>query len=91
MTKEQKVIWIKCWLQEFGERDNKTFNVQIALNDETWDISMQYNYDFEGFEMEPNHWCRNSFKHLRNNKLEDRTEDELDGFIAKLKKIKQVH
>ena len=25
MNKEQKVNYVKCWLQKFGNRDNETF------------------------------------------------------------------
>jgi len=77
LTKEELINVIKCWLQKFGNRDNETFNIEVILGDTYWDISLQYNFDEVGNQIEPNDWCRSSFKHVRNNSLSDRTEDEL--------------
>lgn len=89
MNKEQKVNWIKCWLQKFGNRDNETFNIEVVVGEIVWEISLQYDYDFDGDILEPYDWCRSGFKHLRNNKISDRTDEELDKIISQLK-IKKV-
>lgn len=85
MTKSQKVNYIKCWLQKFGNRDNETFNIEVIIGDTTWNISLQYNFDDDGYQIEPYDWCRNSFKHLRNNQISDRSDVELDEIIKELK------
>lgn len=90
MNKEQKVNWIKCWLQKFGNRDNETFNIDVIVNATVYNISLQYNYDFDGDRCEPYNWCRNGFKHLNNNQITDRTDDELDLIIDQLK-VKQIN
>ena len=87
MNKEQKVNYVKCWLQKFGNRDNETFNIQL----EKWRISMQYDYDLEGYRIIPMNWCCSSFKHVHNNSLEDRTEDELTEIIKILFSIKKIY
>ncbi len=91
MNKRQKVNWIKSWLQKFGDRDNETFNTEVKINGETFDISLQYNYDFDGDKYEPYDWCRRSFKHLKNNTIYDRTEEELDIIITELKSRKTIY
>lgn len=85
MNKEQKVNWIKYWLQRFGNRDKSTFNVSVDLGEITWEISMQYNYSFSGRELNPFDWCSYHFKHTFNNGISDRTDEELDQIISKLK------
>lgn len=84
MNKEQKVNWIKCWLQKFGNRDNETFNIEVTINDERWQIWLQYSYDFEGDQIDPMDRCLKGFKHLRNNSISDRTEEELNEIIKYL-------
>jgi hypothetical protein len=49
MNKEQKVNWIKCWLQKFGNRDNETFNTEVVVGETTWEISI-YSYAKAGFK-----------------------------------------
>lgn len=90
MTHEQKVNWIKCWLQKFGNRDNETFNVEVTVGDITWAISLQYDYDFDGEKYDPQDWCCKGFKHVFNNHIDDRSEEELDAIIEQLK-AKQTH
>jgi hypothetical protein len=86
MDKLQKNNYVKCWLQKFGERDNETFNTEVVINDNlTWRISLQYNFDDEGEELKPYNWCTCGFKNLRYNSISDRTEEELDEIINKLK------
>ena len=82
MNKEQKVNYVKCWLQKFGNRDNETFNTDVLVGDINWSISLQYNFDDDG---EPYDWCRSSFKHIRNNQISDRSDEELDDIINQLK------
>lgn len=85
MNKEQKVNWIKSWLQKFGNRDNETFNTEVIINNIIWDIKLQYNYDFDGDENSPYDWCTSSFKHVHDNFISDRTDEELDEIINQLK------
>ena len=85
-----KVNYIKCWLQKFGDRDNETFHTEVTIDDVTWEISMQYNFDDDGYETNPYDWCKNSFKHLLNNTIADRSEKELDEIIKVLKDRKTV-
>lgn len=85
MDKEQKVNYVKYWLQKFGNRDNETFNTEVVVGETTWEISLQYNFDDDGNQCEPYDWCRSSFKHLRNNQISDRTNEELDEIIKQLK------
>lgn len=91
MSKKGKINWIKCWLQKFGKRDNETFNIKVTVGEITWEIALQYDYDFEGDKLDPRDWCCYSFKHLRNNSLSDRTEEELEAIIKQLKKKKLYH
>lgn len=90
MNTEQKVGYIKYWLQKFGNRDNETFNTEVTHNEITWRISLQYNFDDEGDQMDCFSWCVKSFKHVFDTDIEDRTDDELDGIIYQLK-LKQTH
>jgi len=86
MNKEEKINAIKAWLQMFGERDNETFSTDVFLNNHSWTISMQYNYDLrEGFVIEPNDWCMCSSKQYSKNHIKDRTDEELDQILEHLK------
>ena len=85
LNKEQKVNWIKCWLQKFGNRDNQTFNTEVVMGETTWEISLQYGYDFDGGRLEPYERCSRSFKHVHDTQISDRTDEELDEIINKLK------
>ena len=91
MTKEEKVCYIKCWLQKFGDRDNETFNTEVVTNNITWRISMQYNFSDEGNQIDPYDWCCKSFKHVHDNSISDRTEEELDEIITQLKLKKSYY
>ena len=82
---------VKLWLQKFGQRDNDTFYQEITVNEVDWRISMQYNFSsFDGDEIIPNDWCRHGFKHVFDNVIFDRTEEELDAILCELNKIKRV-
>ena len=85
-----KISIIKAWLQRFGDRDNESFSTQVKTKDKTWDISMTYEFDLDGNRIESNIYCRRSFKHLGNNLIEDRTDEELDEIIKCLKIKKEV-
>lgn len=85
MNKEQKVNYVKFWLQKFGNRDNEMFSTEVVVGETTWEISLQYNFDDEGEQCEPYDWCRSGFRHLRNNQISDRTDEELDEIINQLK------
>ena len=91
MNKEQKVNWIKYWLQKFGDRDNETFNTEVVVGETTWEISLQYNFYDDGHQCEPYDWCIRGFKHLGDNQISDRTDEELDDIINKLKLIKEFY
>lgn len=84
MDKQELIYAIKAWLQMFGDRDNETFNYELPK----WTLSLQYDYDMNGYRVEPYNWCRSSFKHAHYNSLEDRTELELIEILDELKSIK---
>ncbi len=88
MNKDQKVNWIKCWLQKFGNRDNETFYFQVILDNSPWELYIQYDYDFDGDRIEPRDWCTSGFKHLSNNSISDRNDNEIDSIIDQLKSTK---
>ena len=87
MNKEELIHAIKAWLQRFGDRDNETFNYKLT----NWELSLQYDYNLDGIRCEPYNWCSSSFKHVHNNSLEDRTEEELQKVFNELKEIKQFN
>jgi len=91
MAKEEKVNYVKAWLQRFGERDNETFNIMVTVDGVIWDISIQYDYNLEGERMDPYSWCRSGFKHVHENGIDDRSEDELDKIIERLNNIKTFY
>ena len=39
MSKDEKVIYIKAWLQKFGERNNETYYIQL----DKWELSLHIN------------------------------------------------
>lgn len=86
MDKKQKENWINCWLQKFGDRDNETFHAEVIINDKSLNLILQYNYNFDGDQIDPSSWCISGFKNVRNNKLSDKTEEELDEIIDILNK-----
>ena len=85
MNKEQKVNYVKCWLQKFGNRDNETFNTEVVVGETTWRISLQYSFTDEGDQINSYDWCSRSFKHVHDNQISDRTDGELDEIINQLK------
>ena len=85
----KQINWIKAWLQMFGERDNETFSIEIEAEGVHYDISMQYNFDLDGDQIQPYDWC-SSGKGDRSG-IKDRTGEELDAIIKKLKEIKIVN
>ncbi len=87
MGKQELVYSIKAWLQRFGNRDNETFNYGVT----NWELALQYDYDLEGDRIEPNNWCSSSFKHVRDNSLEDRTKEELQEIFNELIEIKHFY
>lgn len=90
INKEQKVNWIKCWLQKFGDRNNETFYTKVTLDKTDFELSLQYDFDFEGDRIEPYDSCVSSFKQLRNIQISDRTDEELDKIIKQLE-LKQLY
>jgi hypothetical protein len=85
MNKEKLIHSILWWLQRFGDSDNETF--YYSLND--WELYLQYDYDLEGDRFTPYNWCSSGFKHVHNNTLEDRTDEELREILNELLDIKQ--
>jgi len=88
MNRERKENYIRCWLQKFGERDNESFHKEIKVGDKTWELSLQYDYGDEGDQLEPYSFCRENFKHVFDNTLSDRTDEEIDSIIIELNNIK---
>lgn len=88
MKKDDKVNYVKLWLQKFGDRDNNAFHVEVDACGKQWRISMQYSFSEDGGEILPYDWCSHSFKHVFKNEIADRSEEELDEIIEKLKQIK---
>ena len=86
-SKEKLIYSIKAWLQRFGNRDNETFNYEVI----GWRLSLQYDYDLDGGRIEPYNWCLSGFKHVHNNSLDDRSEEELREIFDKLIEVKQFY
>jgi len=85
MNKEQKVNYVKFWLQCFGNRDNETFHITVTVASQMWRIWLQYNFDNEGDEIEPNNDVSWSNKLVKGLNIEELTEDQLDSLIGALK------
>ena len=85
MTKDNKVNYVKLWLQKFGDRNNETFHTEVEACGKIWNISMQYGFSNDGDEIIPFNWCTHSFKHTFDSSITDRSEEELDEIINKLK------
>jgi hypothetical protein len=87
MTKEQKVNYVKFWLQCFGDRDNEGFNKEdVNVNGQRWSIWLQYNFDDEGDQLEPYSDVSWSNKLVKGLSFEELTEEQLDSLIEVLKK-----
>lgn len=87
MNTEQKVNYVKFWLQCFGERDNETFNKRVTVNGERWEIWMQYNFDNEGAQLEPYSNVSWSNKLVRGLSFEGLNDEQLDSLIESLKEL----
>ena len=90
MNKQHKINYIKFWLQCFGERDNETFSKDVTINDQTWRIWLQYNFDNEGDQIEPYSNVSCSDKLVKGLSFEDLTEEQLNSLIKVLRKY-QTH
>jgi hypothetical protein len=86
-NKEELIYSIKAWLQRFGNRDNETFSYELT----NWRLSLQYDYDLDGSRIEPYNWCLSGFKHVHNNSLNDRSDEELRGILNELITIKEFY
>jgi len=91
MTHQEKVNYIKLWLQKFGDRDNEVFYTSVTFDNKCWNLSLQYDYDEDGTSIVPYDWCRSSFKHLRDNHIDNRTNEELDIIINILNEKQKYH
>lgn len=90
MGKEQKINYVKFWLQCFGNRDNETFNIRVTVGDKRWSVWMQYSFSDDGYELIPYtdvSWSNKSVKGLS---FEALTEEQLDLLITSLKEL-QTH
>lgn len=85
MNKEEKVNYVKFWLQCFGERDNETFNKDVTVNGQRWRIWLQYNFAREGYQIEPYSSVSWSNKLVRRLSIEGLSEEQLDSLIEALK------
>lgn len=96
MNKQQKINYIKFWLQCFGFRDNETFNINVEIDGNYWELMLQYSYSDDGLRLEPMDWCgvfgdNETRKLIPSKSFDYRTEEELDVLIKKLKSIKQFY
>lgn len=64
-----------------------TIPIQDINDDYIWSKN-QYDYDFDGDRIEPRDWCTSGFKHLSNNSISDRNDNEIDSIIDQLKSTK---
>ena len=85
MNKEQKVNYVKFWLQCFGERDNETFNIRVTVGDKRWSIWMQYSFSDDGYLLEPYSSVSWSNKLVKGLSIEQLSEEQLDSLIEALK------
>lgn len=85
MNKEQKINYVKFWLQCFGERDNVTFNKDVTVNGQRWSIWLQYNFDNDGDQLEPYSHVSWSNKLVKGLSFEQLSEEQLDSLIEALK------
>jgi hypothetical protein len=84
MAKEQKVNYIKGWLQKFGNRNNETFYTKVSLGEEELHISLQYNFRDEREVAEPLDLCVNGYCSDFGKNISDRTEKELGAIVKVL-------
>ena len=89
MTSIENICFIKYWLQKFGKRDNEVFYQSIKIEDVKYEISLQYSFCEEGYELIPYNWCSTSFRD--NSSLEDMSDEILEKIVKKLKEIKEFY
>lgn len=87
MNKEQKINYIKYWLQRFGKRDDSKFGVSVYLDNYPTHICLSYGVTSGGNICE-NHfwWTKRSEGTLywdTKNKIEELPEETLDLIILK--------
>jgi hypothetical protein len=95
MDRQEKINWIKWWLQRYGERDEDTFSIDVewllstesaVFENRRLYIALQYNFGSDGSEYEPMCFFETSDK-LNAEYIENRTDEELEVAIEKLKSI----
>jgi hypothetical protein len=86
MDRQEKINWIKWWLQRYGERDEDTFSIDVDFKDGRLYIALQYNFGSDGSEYEPMCLFKTNYK-LNAEYIGDRTDEELEIAIKKLKSI----
>ena len=90
MNKEEKVNYVKFWLQCFGDRDNETFNKRVTVGAKRWEIWLQYNFASEGYQIEPFSDVSWSNKLVKGLSIEELSEEQIDSLIISLKEL-QTH
>jgi hypothetical protein len=86
MGKQEKINWIKWWLQRYGERDEDTFSIDVDFKDRRLYIALQYNFSNDGGEYQPMCLFKTNNK-LNAEYIQNRTDEELEAAIEKLKSI----
>jgi hypothetical protein len=95
MDRQEKINWIKWWLQRYGERDEDTFSIDVEwlLSAESavfeirrLYIALQYNFGSDGGEYEPMCFFKTNNK-MNAEYIQNRTDEELEEAIEKLKSI----
>lgn len=84
MNKEQKINYIFFWLQCFGDRDNETFHKDVTVNGQLWNIWRQFDYTRDGERIDPYSSVSWSSKLIRNNSVEQLSDEQLDSLIEAL-------
>ena len=85
MNIEQKINYVKFWLQCFGDRDNETFNKDVTVKGQRCSIWMQYSFSNDGYLLEPYTDVSWSNKLVKGLSFEELNEEQLDSLIEALK------
>lgn len=88
MNKKQKINYVKFWLQRFGERNNDIFFKDVKINDKIWSLWLQYSFDEDGDELDPNSSVSCSNKMDRGLRIEELNDEQIDCLIVSLKQLK---
>jgi hypothetical protein len=95
MDRQEKINWIKWWLQRYGERDEDTFSIDVewllstesaVFENRRLYIALQYNFGSDGGEYEPMCLFKTNNK-LNAEYIQNKTDEELEEAIEKLKSM----